>query len=57
MSCSLDVADDGASTLDEVGQALGVTREAARQNEERALARLRQTEAVQAVRKGLDDGT
>lgn len=36
-SCSLDVADRGDSTLEEVGAALGVTRERVRQVEAKAL--------------------
>jgi transcriptional regulator with XRE-family HTH domain len=40
-SCALDVADEGPHTLDEVGQALGITRERVRQIEEAALPRLR----------------
>jgi hypothetical protein len=39
-SCALDVAEDGGVVLDEIGKALGVTRERARQIEERALGRL-----------------
>jgi hypothetical protein len=37
-TCSLDVADGGGSTLDEVGMYLNVTRERTRQIETRALA-------------------
>lgn len=40
-SCSLDVADAGGITLDEVGRALRVTRERARQLEVQALVQLR----------------
>lgn len=45
-SCSLDVADRGAITLEEVGQVLNVTRERARQLEVAALFRLRRAEAI-----------
>ena len=45
-SCALDIADRGA-TLEEVGAAVGVTRERARQIEAAGLARLRaRTEAA-----------
>ena len=40
-SCSLDVAEEGANTLEEVGVLLGVTRERARQIERVALLKLR----------------
>jgi hypothetical protein len=40
-SCSLDVADDGAHTLEEVAAVLGVTRERVRQIESIALRSLR----------------
>lgn len=39
-SCSLDVADDGAHTLEEIGTIYAITRERARQIEARALAKL-----------------
>ena len=35
-SCALDVADRGGATLEEVGEAMGVTRERVRQLEEAA---------------------
>ena len=38
-TCSLDVADKGGTTLDEVGLATGKTRERIRQVEERAMIR------------------
>ncbi len=39
-SCSLDVADQGGSTLEEVGAAMNITRERVRQLEEMALERV-----------------
>jgi hypothetical protein len=39
-TCSLDFADRGGATLNEVAKALGVTRERVRQMEERALRKL-----------------
>lgn len=40
-TCSLDAADEGAVTLEVIGQRFDITRERARQLEERALERLR----------------
>lgn len=39
-SCSLDLADEGARTLEEVGEVMGISREAVRLIEERALSKL-----------------
>lgn len=39
-TCSLDVAEEGGSTLEEVGNILGLTRERVRQLEAQALAKL-----------------
>lgn len=40
-TCALDVADRGEHTLEEVGELLGMTKERARQIEERGLAKFR----------------
>lgn len=48
-TCALDVADRGGATLEEIGQALGFTRERARQIEERAFVKLRRTKAGRAA--------
>lgn len=40
-TCALDIADRAGATLDEVGRALGVTRERVRQQEERLLAKIK----------------
>lgn len=42
-TCTLDVADRGGATLEEVGAILGITRERIRQIEEKALARMKLT--------------
>jgi hypothetical protein len=39
-ACALDAADQGESTLEEIGDALGVTRERVRQIAEQALVKL-----------------
>jgi hypothetical protein len=44
-SCSLDVADQGGVTLEEVGELLGLTRERVRQVEVRALLHVRRAAA------------
>lgn len=41
-TCALDVADEGGVTLDVLGQLVNVTRERARQIQDRALAKLEQ---------------
>ena len=40
-SCALDIAERGPATLSEIGDALGLTRERARQVESEALRKLR----------------
>lgn len=45
-TCSLDVADEGGKTLEEVGDQLGVTRERARQILEAALVKIRPRDRV-----------
>jgi len=49
--CSLDVANEGPHTLDEVALAMGITGERVRQIEEQALEQLKQS----ATLKGLHD--
>jgi hypothetical protein len=46
-SCSLDVADQGGETLENVGQIYGITRERVRQVEERALLRVKANKDVE----------
>ncbi len=45
-TCTLDVADRGGVALAEVGEAMGISRERARQIEESALRKLRKAESV-----------
>jgi len=54
-SCSLDVADLGAATLDDVGRLLNVTRERARQVEAMAYARLKRSSVLRAHVDDPDD--
>lgn len=49
-NCSLDVADRGGVTLEELGALMNVTRERARQLEMRALKQLREELAVRGLR-------
>jgi hypothetical protein len=53
-SCVLDVADEGGIALEAVGEALGITRERARQIEAAALAKVRKVAelAIFAERRG-----
>jgi hypothetical protein len=48
-SCSLDVADRGAETLENVGRMLNLTRERIRQLEEKAFKRLRNRRELEVV--------
>lgn len=45
-TCSLDIADEGGATLEEIGDALNVTREAARLIEAKAIRKLRDLDDV-----------
>ena len=54
-SCSLDVADDGGITLDDVGTILNVTRERIRQIEAKALRKLRHPSRSEHLRSFLDE--
>lgn len=55
-TCSLDAADDGERTLEEVGDLLGVVKERVRQCEEAALRRLaHDPEAIVLRDEYLDD--
>ena len=45
-SCALDVAERGGCTLEEVGEAMNLTRERARQIEVMAISKLRSAEIV-----------
>ena len=49
-SCTLDVADDGGLTLEEVGEMMGLTRERIRQIEDLALRKLKKRPAMQQFR-------
>lgn len=42
-TCALDVAEAGGGTLEAVGESLGITRERARQIEERVIQQLRRS--------------
>lgn len=49
-SCSLDVADRGGVTLEDVGQIMNITRERVRQLEVRGVARLKALNEMAALR-------
>lgn len=49
-SCALDIADDGAATLEDVGTIMNVTRERIRQLELAALARLSMVRDMRELR-------
>ena len=55
ITCALDVADLGGSTLEEVGAAMGITRERVRQIEERTLRKLKVTDRTFVSRGSLRD--
>ncbi len=56
-SCALDMAERGESTLTEVGNVLGVTRERVRQIETLGLEQLRWKSVVRRIhRDGLPEG-
>jgi Sigma-70, region 4 len=55
VTCALDVADLGGSTLEEVGGFLGITRERVRQIEERTLRKLKVTDRGMLSRDSLQD--
>lgn len=48
-SCSIDVAEQGALTLEEVGEILNVTRERARQLEVKGLFKLKRSRDIAAI--------
>lgn len=48
--CALDYADAGPLTLEDIGDALGVTRERARQVEQMAMGRIERAAGFKAVR-------
>ena len=52
-TCALDIADRGGATLEEIGQALGLTRERVRQIEFQAIRKLRQMARYEPVVMGL----
>lgn len=55
-TCALDVADKGEHTLDQIGEILGVTRERARQIEEKALRKIKRLRVLGSIEvRGLVD--
>lgn len=54
-TCTLDVADDGGATLEEIGAHMNLTRERVRQLENRALAKVRAALASNGARELLGD--
>jgi len=54
ISCALDVADGGATTLEDVGAILNLTRERIRQLELKALSRLEAVADMKALREFFD---
>src|SRR5690606_22479569 len=54
-NCAMDIADTGVGlTLEEVGELLNITRERARQLEERALAVLKRDMRLRRIAEGLE---
>lgn len=52
-TCALDLADDGPMTLQQVAEAVGVGRERVRQDQDRALARIRKGKGFEGLRSYL----
>jgi hypothetical protein len=55
-TCSLDVADRGGTTLEDVGAIMNLTRERIRQVEVKALAKLEALRDMMALRDYVDEG-
>jgi hypothetical protein len=55
-SCALDVADQGGSTLEDIGAIMNLTRERIRQVEVRAMARAQAAKETFALRDFADEG-
>ncbi|MEO6418534.1 MAG: sigma factor-like helix-turn-helix DNA-binding protein, partial [Polyangiaceae bacterium] len=55
-TCSLDVADRGGTTLEEVGAIMNLTRERIRQVEVKGLAKLQALGDMEALRDYVDEG-
>lgn len=55
-TCSLDIADRGGTTLEDVGAIMNLTRERIRQVEVRALAKLEALRDMAALRDYVDEG-
>src|SRR5690606_3307092 len=56
VSCALDVADGGGTTLEDVGAIMNLTRERIRQVEVKALAKLEALRDMNALRDYVDEG-
>ena len=55
-SCSLDIADRGGTTLEEVGAIMNLTRERIRQLEVRAMAKVKSLSEMESLRDFVDEG-